>query len=45
MYKLTQPVLVNGVAEGEGFEPSVPCGTPVFKTGALNHYATLPVDY
>ena len=23
-------------AEEEGFEPPVPCGTPVFKTGALN---------
>lgn len=24
------------------FELTVPCGTPVFKTGALNHYATPP---
>ena len=30
------------MAEGEGFEPSVSCPTPVFKTGALNHYATPP---
>ena len=30
------------MAEREGFEPSVPCDTPVFKTGALNHYATSP---
>ena len=25
------------MAEGEGFEPPVPDGTPVFKTGSLNH--------
>ena len=25
-----------GVAEGEGFEPPIPCGIPVFKTGAFN---------
>ena len=25
-----------------GFEPTVPLGTSVFKTGALNHSATLP---
>ncbi len=30
-------------AVGEGFEPPVPFGTPVFKTGALNHSATQPV--
>ena len=24
-----------GFAEAEGFEPPVPCGTPVFKTGAI----------
>ena len=29
-------------AEREGFEPSIPCGMPVFKTGALNHSATSP---
>ena len=29
-------------AEGEGFEPTVGCPTPVFKTGALNHSAILP---
>ena len=23
-------------AESEGFEPPVPCGTPVFKTGAID---------
>jgi hypothetical protein len=31
------------LAEREGFEPSVPFDTPVFKTGALNHYATSPI--
>ena len=30
------------LAEGEGFEPPVPCGTAIFKTAALNHSATLP---
>ena len=32
-------------ADGEGFEPPVPCGTPVFKTGAFDHSATRPVSY
>ena len=31
------------MAEGVGFEPTVPFDTPVFKTGALNHYATPPM--
>ena len=30
-------------AEGEGFEPTVSCPTPVFKTGALSHSAIPPV--
>jgi len=25
-----------------GFEPTVPFGTPVFKTGAINHSTTPP---
>ena len=29
-------------AEAVRFELTVPCDTPVFKTGALNHYATPP---
>ncbi len=29
-------------AEKEGFEPPVPCGTPVFKTGAFDHSAISP---
>ena len=29
-------------AEEARFELAVPCDTPVFKTGALNHYATPP---
>lgn len=29
-------------AEVEGFEPPVPFGTPVFKTGAISHSAKLP---
>lgn len=30
------------MAEGVGFEPTVTCATPVFKTGALNRSATPP---
>ncbi len=30
------------MAEGVGFEPTRPYGLPVFKTGALNRYATPP---
>lgn len=30
------------LAEGVGFEPTVPFGTPVFKTGAFDHSATPP---
>ena len=29
-------------AEREGFEPPVPCSTPVFKTGAFDHSAISP---
>ena len=31
------------LAEAVRFELTVPFGTPVFKTGALNHYATPPL--
>jgi hypothetical protein len=30
-------------AEREGFEPSVPCGTPVFETGTIGHSVTSPI--
>ena len=30
------------MAEAQGFEPWVPCGTLVFKTSALSLSATLP---
>jgi hypothetical protein len=30
------------VAEREGFEPPVPCGTPDFESGAFDHSATSP---
>ena len=33
----------KSVAEGVGFEPTVPCGTLVFKTSAFDHSATPPV--
>jgi hypothetical protein len=32
------------MAEGVGFEPTVGCPTPVFKTGAFDHSATPPVS-
>ncbi len=30
------------LAEEVGFEPTDPCESPVFKTGAIDHSATLP---
>ena len=35
------PVL-SSEAERVGFEPTDPCGSPVFKTGAINHSTTSP---
>ncbi len=32
------------LAEGVGFEPTVPFGTTVFKTAALDHSAIPPPD-
>lgn len=32
----------GAVAEGAGFEPAEPCGSPVFKTGAIDHSTTPP---
>ena len=32
----------NRLAEGVGFEPTMPCGIPVFKTGAFDRSATPP---
>src|SRR3972149_1881828 len=34
----------DSLAEGEGFEPPIPCGIPVFKTGAFNRSATPPAS-
>ena len=31
------------MAEDVGFEPTVPCGTLVFKTSAFDHSANLPI--
>ena len=39
-YRITFVCLI--LAEDEGFEPSVPCGTTVFKTAAIDHSANLP---
>ena len=30
------------LAERVGFEPTVPCGTPVFETGTIDHSDTSP---
>ncbi len=30
------------MAEGVGFEPTVPCGTPLFKSGTIDHSDTPP---
>ena len=41
----TTHFLKHGRFEGSeevGFEPTEPCGSPVFKTGAIDHSATLP---
>jgi hypothetical protein len=32
------------VAEREGFEPSEPCGSPLFESGQFNHSCTSPDD-
>ena len=40
--QVSRPDIIS-VAEGVGFEPTRECNPlPVFKTGALNHSATLP---
>jgi hypothetical protein len=41
----TRPSLqLNFLAEGVGFEPTVPLGTAIFKTAALNHSAIPPAN-
>lgn len=34
--------VLNYLAEGVGFGPTEPFGSPVFKTGLVNHLSTLP---
>ena len=41
--KCAQSVATDQMAEGVGFEPTGPCGPPVFKTGAIDHSTTPPV--
>jgi hypothetical protein len=36
---------IINVAEGVGFEPTDPCGSPVFKTGAINRSTIPPILY
>ena len=33
---------LESMAEREGFEPPVPCGTPDFESGTFDHSATSP---
>ena len=33
---------IETMAEREGFEPPVPCGTPDFESGTFDHSATSP---
>ena len=35
-------LLIESAAEGVGFEPTIPGGIPVFKTGAIVHSAIPP---
>ena len=39
----TASILGYPIAEDVGFEPTVPCGTLVFKTSAFDHSANLPI--
>lgn len=34
---------LGNLAEGEGVEPSIPCGIRAFQARALGHYATPPM--
>ena len=35
----------SNLAERKGFEPLVPCGTPLFESGQLNHSCISPSGY
>jgi len=39
---VSQQSLIGKLAEAVRFELTDPCGSPVFKTGAIDHSATLP---
>ena len=41
--KDAQSVTTDKMAEGVGFEPTEPFGSPVFKTGAIDHSTTPPL--
>lgn len=38
----SRELMSSEMAEKEGFEPPVPCGTAVFKTAAFGHSAISP---
>ena len=44
-FHVTNEILAkfNEMAEREGFEPPVPCGTPDFESGTFDHSATSPL--
>ena len=37
-------MLSRFLAEREGFEPSEPCGSPLFESGQFNHSCTSPTE-
>jgi hypothetical protein len=39
---ITTSIVNRLLAEREGFEPSVPCSTPDFESGTIDHSATSP---
>lgn len=41
-FELQVGLSLTNLAEGQGFEPWEPRGSPVFKTGAIDHSATPP---
>ena len=42
LYPLSYGHTPWGLAEREGFEPSEPCGSPLFESGQFNHSCTSP---
>lgn len=45
LFRLREWRATRQMAEGVGFEPTDPCGSPVFKTGAIDRSTTPPVIF